>query len=136
MFRFLTVLFVFYYIYRFVNPFNAKRYIEYFTAKDFKGKDIELKTEDYSMLINILALIVWQIIEFLYLVYALNYDVFKYPTIAMLLWFAIAVAISTRKRKPKSIEEYEKFSFRLRQKFIHLLDICYFGYMFYLLFLR
>lgn len=138
MFKFLTIIFTLFYIYRAISPINFTKHAKYLQKQQEKreqGDVVELDSEGFRMAVLLFSMFGFQLLEFLYLCFALNHDIYKYPTIIMLLWFVIAYSRSMRNKKEINLEKYSKFSYKIKCRFSHVLDVCYFGYIFYLIFL-
>lgn len=139
MFKASTLLLFAYYIYRLIKPLNIDTYktvlrkicIEKTSLSDLSENE---KLQSVQFLLFFTALIVQQTFEFIYLLFALNYDTYKIPTIAMVIWFVIMLA------KPKPKDDIDALflkmgdpKFKLKSKIIAIIDILYFGYMLYLI---
>lgn len=145
MFKALTVLFFAYYLYRFINPINLKKHIPFVNKINKEGFKIELYNEDElkDVIKNVIRMCAFfffilfmQILEFLYLMFAVSHDTYKLPTLAMILWFIIAYATSSKKKgKSLNVKRLDKLGYKIKNKTIAILNICYFGYMFYLMFI-
>lgn len=145
MFKALTVLFCSYYIYRFFVPIDIKKYIPFANKISEDGFKIEDYTEDdlkdelqgvIKVIVLTLSWMLLKVIEFIYLLFAVNYDVYKTPTIVMILWsISSLIKANKNKSKPIDVQRLDKLGYKVKTKIITMLNICYFGYMFYLMFI-
>lgn len=144
MFIIVTVLLFTYYAYRLFNPINNRKYGLFF--KQFEGDDEEVTKEKMNKmttkelrdfknqvvrkLTGLIGILIQQVAEFLYLILALKHDPLKYPTIAMLLWWIIALAISKKKSIDDVLAKVDTPKYKRKKKLIAIIDVVYFGYMF------
>jgi hypothetical protein len=132
-------------IFLFNNPFKKENIkVGEFNIKKAKGETTneKYKIETKSVLQVILVIFLF-FFEIIYLIYAINIDPYKYPTIVLLLYFIISTVLinKNQQRQPDlSIEEnitkYRKELYKPKtfiSALTNFIYCCYFGYMFYVL---
>jgi hypothetical protein len=100
-------------------------------------KEYNIETKNILQVILIIFLLLCEII---YLIYAINIDPYKYPTIILLLYLIFSTVLINKNQPDLSIEEniikYRKKLYKPKT-FLNVLTnltyCCYFGYMFYVL---
>ncbi len=143
MFRVLTVILFTYYFYRLFSPIDNKKYGLFFKQFEddneemIKDKIDKMASEEFQAMIGKLTgltgILIQQIIEFLYLILALKYDPMRYPTIAMLIWWIVALVIPKKKSIDDILAKIGTPKYKIKKKIIAIIDLIYFGYMFFLL---
>lgn len=146
MIKFFTIVFLLYYIFRvfksdfMVDTFNKlNEDLKAFNyAKDDKEKEQIVKTR----LVNILGrfalitiiVIPLTIAEVIYIFSAVQYGN-RIITIGFVIWYFLLLAIGLVKNKIKKnkFAKIKRFSFG--RLFVNIIDVAYFGYMYYILFL-
>lgn len=109
-----------------------------------ENKKLEANDYEPKYFFGITFLILLFITEIIYLVSAIKYDIYKYPTICLIIYAILLLALSKKpKKKDLSTEEgrneYRKYLYQklrrytLKSSLIRMVYIIYFGYMFYLL---
>lgn len=146
MIKFFTIIFLLYYIFRvFKSDFmvstinkiteDCKAFNE---AKDDKEKEKIIKTRLVSILGRFILITLFTvpltIAEAIYIFSAVQYGN-KIITIGFIIWWFLILVIGILENKfnKNKFAKIKEFSFiRL---FIHIIDVAYFGYMYYILFL-
>lgn len=146
MIKFFTILFLVYYIFRVFKPsfmvgtFNKlnEDFKAFNNAKDDKEKE-EIVINRIAAILGRLVLLCITIIpltiaEVIYIFSAVQYGS-KIITIGFIIWYFLLLIIGIIKSKlnKERFEKIKKFSFK--RVFINLIDVAYFGYMYYILFL-
>lgn len=145
MFNILTVLLFTYYLYRLFSPIDNKEYGLFFKEfedddkKTIKEKLSQMTDEELSNYKNglipkvtgLLGILTQQVTEFLYLILALKHDPIRYPTIAMLVWWIIALVIPKKQSIDDVLDKVDTSEYQRKKKLIAFIDVAYFGYMFF-----
>ena len=146
MIKFFTILFLVYYIFRvfkpsfMVNTFNklSDDMKALNNAKDDKGKKKIAENRIIAILGRLFLLYIFAIpltiAEVIYIFSAVQYGS-KIITIGFIIWYFLLLIMGIIKSKlnKERFEKIKKFSFK--RVFINLIDVAYFGYMYYILFL-
>lgn len=140
MFEILTVLLFTYYAYRFFKPIDIIKYGLFFKKfEDKKAIGQIIQNLNFAELVEFketmtgfILILIQQIIEFLYLTLALKYDILRYPTIVMLLWWIVLLIIPKKKSIDDVLAKVETSKYKMKRQIIAIIDLVYFGYMFYL----
>lgn len=144
MFNLVTVLMLTYYAYRLFKPIETIKIGE--LLKEYSGLDKEEiieriyntdnPKEAWEEILKIIfkLIFIWiqQCIEFIYLIFALKYDILFYPTLVIILWWIIGIAKPNKKSIDDLIEEHKTRKSKTKRNVIAIIDIVYFGYMFVL----
>lgn len=121
-----------------------------FEVNEMKTENKEMKTKlvkDFMRrnAIQFIFLFFVAIINIIYVVVALNYDVYKYPTVAVIVYLIVKFILNSNKtEKNKKLSTEEQISKKEKQQqslgkwrfsiFLgSLIWTCYYGYMFYIL---
>lgn len=146
MIKFFTILFLVYYIFRVFNPsfmvgtFNKlnEDFKAFNNAKDDKEKE-EIVINRIAAILGRLVLLCITIIpltiaEIIYIFSAVQYGS-KIITIGFIIWYFLLflLDIIINKTKEDKFEKVKRFSFK--RLFINAINVVYFGYMYYILFL-
>lgn len=146
MIKFFTIIFLVYYIFRVLKPsfmvgtFNKlnEDFKNFNNAKDDKERE-EIVINRIAAILGRLVLLCITIIpltiaEVIYIFSAVQYGS-KIITIGFIIWYFLLLIIGIIKSKlnKERFEKIKKFSFK--RVFINLIDVAYFGYMYYILFL-
>lgn len=147
MFNIITVLLFSYYTYRLFNPIDNKKYGLFF--KQFEDDDVEVIKDKIDEMTSdelesfgkaftgnvtgLIGILVQQTTEFLYLILALKHDPLKYPTIAMILWWIVALTIPKKKSIDDVLAKVDTSKYQRQKKLIAFIDVIYFGYMFFVI---
>lgn len=164
MFKFLTIIFFTYYL---INLFKQnsimrgafKDYTEEIKAVIIKKNSTNLTKEDKTVPSStifglfLLFYLLFQFIEFVYVIVALGHDPYKYPSFAYLVfWILILVKLAIGKKTFSPVNDLSKYSvegaideldkfkdslgkFNFKGLLQTLVDISFFTYMIYILFL-
>ena len=146
MIKFFTIIFLVYYIFRvlkpsfMVNTFNklSDDMKALNNAKDDKGKKKIAENRIIAILGRLFLLYIFAIpltiAEVIYIFSAVQYGS-KIITIGFIIWYFLLLIMGIIKSKlnKERFEKIKKFSFK--RVFINLIDVAYFGYMYYILFL-
>lgn len=164
MFKILTIVFFTYYLINIFKQHHLimgvfSSYTDEIKEIILKKQTTNLSTSDKNtssyVLLGLLLLIyfVFQFIEFVYVIIALGHDPYKYPSFAFLAFWIIILVVGIVKKDTfnptgdlskysvdGAIEELDKFKikatkYQIKVLLQHLIDIAFFGYMIYILFL-
>lgn len=146
MIKFFTILFLVYYIFRVFNPsfmvgtFNKlnEDFKNFNNAKDDEERE-EIVINRIAAILGRLVLLCITIIpltiaEIIYIFSAVQYGS-KIITIGFIIWYFLlfVLDIIISKTKEDEFEKVKRFSFK--RLFINVINVVYFGYMYYVLFL-
>lgn len=146
MIKFFTILFLVYYIFRVFKPSFMVNTMNKLNddmkalnnAKDDKDKKKIAENRIIAILGRLFLLCIFAIpltiAEVIYIFSAVQYGS-KIITIGFIIWYFLLLIIGTIKSKlnKEKFEKIKKFSFK--RVLINLIDVAYFGYMYYILFL-
>ncbi|MGG1652270.1 hypothetical protein ABHN03_03985 [Paenibacillus sp. NRS-1775] len=125
--------------------YSTYQKLELISIREAQGEDKDKINLEFAKKGCLPLLIVFSlaVIEIIYLVNAINYDIYKYPSIFIIVYLIASFVLNKKKNNYKNMNEEElskakdsilkgdKFS--LKRFFKNFLWVAYFGYMFYCL---
>lgn len=146
MMKFLTIIFLTFYITKLFTGFKDIKKLMIKTNKivnsDEKVDYSKLNDENLWTIVKFvipsIGILVLQIVVFFYIFFATSHGN-TYITIGFVIFWLLLLAKGLLKNKKKGLTDEEcdkilKFSFK--EKLIDIIDIAYFGYMFFVLFIK
>lgn len=114
------------------------------------NKDAKFHEPTFQVFFAISIIVIDIIVELFYYINGLHYDIFKYPTLFMIIItvitfvYSIVSSKSNDKYDLNKIEDRIKYDMQIdkyikinvRKFAFRILDIAYYGYMFYIFFIR
>jgi len=113
----------------------------YQDIKDGKIANKELVSETIKLIFPMLIFAILALCEFIYFINAISVDIYKYPSISIILLFVLSMILKykpAKKIEDIGIDEYRKNIYKTKKRslssFIYsLIYMTYFSYMFWIL---
>lgn len=125
--------------------YSTYQKLELISIREAQGEDKDKISLEFAKkgCLPILILFMLAVIEIIYLINAIGYDIYKYPSILIILYLIISFITGKKKKSYKSMSDNELFEAKENMQKEHkqtpksflknFVWVVYFGYMFYCL---
>lgn len=143
--KFLTVFFIIFYLFQIFNQNKRlKRYMAKYFNKDESEMIAYFESEDKTkvfleivyLISTIFLMFIPMIVEMFYIAFAFEIA-FSVTFVYLIIWLTVFIVGRFKNKQRKGLIDFNKYNkYSIKQMIVNIIDLSYFGFMFYMLFIK